>query len=74
MRLIREYACQWNPKTKVGQVSLRTEDEDVMHIHFESLAEMAGLLMILQERPVGLLSDGTIGTHWEAVGEHDTTL
>jgi hypothetical protein len=73
MKIIREYACQWNPGTKAGQVSLRTEDEDVVHLPFESLSEIAGLLMILQESPVGILSDGTIGTHWEPVGEHDST-
>ena len=74
MRIIREYACQWNPGTKAGQISLRTEDDEVVHLPITSLAEMAGILMILQERPVGIFSDGTIGTHWEAVGEHDTTL
>jgi hypothetical protein len=71
LRIIREYACQWNPATKTGQISLRTEDDDVVHMPFVSLAEMAGLLMILQESPVGIFSDGTIGTHWEPVGEHD---
>ena len=74
MKLIREYACQWNPETKTGQISLRTEEDEVVHHPMSSLAEMAGLLMILQERPVGIFADGTIGTHWEAVGEHDTTL
>lgn len=74
MKLIREYACQWNPTTKAGQISLRTEDDDVSHITIESPAEMSCLLLILQERPVGIFSDGTIGTHWEAVGEHDPTL
>lgn len=74
MKLIREYAAQWNPTTRQGQISLRTEDGDVVHLAIESLADMAGLLLILQDRPVGILSDGTIGTTWEAVGEHDTTL
>jgi hypothetical protein len=74
VRLIREYACQWNPGTHTGQVSLQTEDEEIVHLPMTSLADIAGLLMILQERPVGILSDGTISTHWEGVGEHDTTL
>ena len=74
MKLIREYACQWNPATKVGQLSLRTEEDEVIHLSVESLADMSGWLMILQERPVGVFADGTIGTRWEAVGEQDTTL
>jgi hypothetical protein len=74
MKLIREYACQWNPTTKQGQLSLRTEEDEVTHIMVDSLADMAGLLLILHERPVGVFSDGTIGTTWEAVGEQDTTI
>ena len=59
---ITRYSIEWNPGKKKGRVLIQTKDTDEPYvIDITSLAEAAGYGAILNQRPVVLWSDHSVG-------------
>ena len=59
---ITKYSIEWNPGKKKGRVLIQTKDTDEPYvIDITSLAEAAGYGAILNQRPVVLWSDHSVG-------------
>ncbi len=59
---IIKYSIEWNPGKKKGRVLIQTKDTDEPYvIDITSLAEAAGYGAILNQRPVVLWSDHSVG-------------
>ena len=68
-RKVEEYTLNWDSKKLKGEVVLRLEDEQRVRIRAESLADLAGLAVILEQRPVYVSDDNEICTGPQRPGE-----
>lgn len=67
---VKSYAFSWNPKPdiKKGLVVLKTVDNKELRVPVGSAEEFAAIAAVLNETPVFLYPDGSLGTSWEDVG------
>ena len=70
-RKVEEYTLNWDSRTAIGEAVLRLEgaDEQRVRIRAESLADLAGLAVLLAQRPVFVSDDNQICTGPQQPGQ-----
>ncbi len=69
-RKVEEYTLNWDSRTAMGEAVLRLEgaEEQRIRVHAESLADLAGLAVILERKPVFVSDDNQICTRPQEPG------
>jgi hypothetical protein len=68
-RKIEEYSLNWDSNVSKGEVVLRLDDQQRVRIRADSLADLAGLAVLLNQRPVFVSDDNQICTGPQKPGD-----
>ncbi len=71
-KIVKRYVLQWNPIKESGVVKLHLDDNTTKNIFAKDASLFNALANVLQQAPVALFKDGTLGTAWEPVIDGDS--